>query len=129
MNTIIFTYDKPTKPGLYLLCNGDVLVPQNMQLQMMHEAASLDMTVQGIVDSDGINVAEYGRGWQFARLELKAVSDSAPGSAIDGSSSAPGSTDQIQSTISDLQAQAINIAVKLMELGDEISSVGSISRK
>ncbi len=64
MNKITeWTYDKPTEPGLYLMCYGDVEVQKNMTLaNVINENGEL------IDEVDCTPVYNFQPGYKYARL-------------------------------------------------------------
>jgi hypothetical protein len=64
MNNIInnWSYDKPTEPGDYFVCLGDVETRSNIEFDRFDSARG------GLIDSDGVYVAGYNESYKFARL-------------------------------------------------------------
>lgn len=76
MNNIIdqWSYEKPTEPGDYLICLGDVETPANVEFMIFRIVGGL------LMDSDNNAVADYHRSYKFARLvysptEIKEIED------------------------------------------------------
>jgi len=67
-----WSYDKPTEPGLYMICNGDIEVIENMEPLMItalepHIAASkISMWPMASVRE----VSTWNNSWKFARLGI-----------------------------------------------------------
>lgn len=56
---------KPTKPGFYMICFGDVESPQNLSLQSIYKAADGEL-----IDGDFKRISDYHRSIKFAELDF-----------------------------------------------------------
>jgi len=65
-NITNWSYDKPTEEGLYLICNGDIEVMENIQVM---EVQIIDGELKGIFDGDTFcRVAGIGAAFKYAKL-------------------------------------------------------------
>tara|TARA_R110000851_G_scaffold268852_1_gene421573 strand:+ start:763 stop:996 length:234 start_codon:yes stop_codon:yes gene_type:complete len=76
MNNIInnWSYDKPTEPGDYLVCGGDVEAAASVEYMRFRIVSG------ALVDKDSVSVREYHNSYKFARLvyspsEIKEIED------------------------------------------------------
>ena len=71
MNKITnWTYDKPTEPGLYLVCHGDIEVAENMEPYEVIES-SFDLRLDGGKTWPQASIEEietWSSGYKYARL-------------------------------------------------------------
>lgn len=65
-----WSFDKPTEPGMYLACYGDIEVVENIFYMTLYEAANTTLSVEGLVDQDGNDIDSYGPSWKFAKLVI-----------------------------------------------------------
>ena len=77
MNNIInnWSYDKPTEPGDYLVCYGDVDTPMNVQYVCFSAVSG-----GKLIDGGANEVKDYSDSYKFARLvysptEIKEIED------------------------------------------------------
>ena len=71
MNNIInnWSYSKPTEPGEYFMCCGDVEVKDNVEFQRLR-------IVDGVLrdgDGSGYDISRLTSAWKFARLVYSPV--------------------------------------------------------
>ena len=72
MNNIINNWDyaKPTEPGDYLFCYGDVETKENIEFVRIYYCADNEC----LIDSDGLLIGpNYANGYKFARLVYSPV--------------------------------------------------------
>ena len=69
MNNIINNWDntKPTQPGDYLICLGDVEVSSNVYFERV------TYFQDDLVDGDGVKIADYNSAHKYARLVYSPV--------------------------------------------------------
>ena len=60
---MLWSYEKPTEPGLYLVNRGDVVTSDTLETQ------HFKMVDRRLRDKDGIPASSYGSHWKFLPID------------------------------------------------------------